>query len=190
MQYKNLDYLDYDGSQLHHAFAYKEAGLLGPSLVYFHGGANVKEHLVDLEDSISNDYISADDMVHFIIEIPEASIREMVVWQRYFIRWIATWLMDHGVSAKYRDTYSGLCVNGDDIIIESRKLSVSIATLSQFSGLIHVGINIDPGKNCPVAAIGLDELHQNWEIFAGDIAETFCKEYNDIQRACYKVIGV
>ena len=188
MEYKYLGNIDYDGSQLHHAFAYEQANILGPSIVCFIGKVDVKEHLVDLEDAISNDFIKSKRMINFIIEIPEASIREMVVWQRFFI---------HLLAEKMRNVCNHIKIvtDGDDIMINEKKLSVSIATLSRFSGLVHVGLNLEVGEGCPVAAIGLNEL----TYFAGDwgasigftlieeVAKEFAKEYTDIIRASYKV---
>ena len=88
----------------------------------------------------------------------------------------------------YRDCI--IIRDGDDIMIgDARKLSVSIATLSRFSGLIHVGININVGEGCPVDAIGLDEFMQYSHIttFGRRMAFAFIKEYNDVKNATYKV---
>ena len=147
----NLNRMDYDGSQLHHAFAYEQAKELGTTICYFRGSADVKEHLVDLEDSLANDFIKSEEMWHFIIEIPEATITEMVVWQRLFISMCIDELM------KY-DMCFNITRKGDDIMLGDSKLSVSIATLSRFSGLIHVGINIKVGEGCPVDAKGLADF--------------------------------
>lgn len=188
MQYKYLGEIDYDGSQLHHAFAYEKAGILGPSIVSFIGKAEVKEHLVDLEDSISNDFIKSKSMLQFIIEIPGASIRETVVWQRFFI---------HMLAEKLRNTCDLLKIitDGDDIMVYEKKLSVSIATLSRFGGLIHTGLNIEVGEGCPVAATGLKELtYFGVSTFSInvmlEVAQEFAKEYDDIVRATYKVKDV
>jgi len=188
MEYVHLGNIDYDGSQLHHAFAYENASILGPSIVSFIGKAEVKKHLVDLEDKISNDFIKSKKMLHFIIEIPDASIREMVVWQRFFIHMLAEKL-------RRMDTTNGqinIDIDGDDIMVSERKLSVSIATLSRFSGLVHVGLNIEVGRGCPVAAIGLENIFpEEWkreQIEAvKEVASKFAAEYNDIIRATYKV---
>lgn len=183
--YLNSDSMVYDGSQLHHAFAYEQADELGATICYFTGAADVKEHLVDLEDSLADDFIKAKKMWHFIIEIPEAAITEMVVWQRLFI----CMCIDH-LKVNFKDLT--ITRKGDDIMIGDSKLSVSIATLSRFSGLIHVGINIEVGEGCPVKAIGLadftDSIYQF--SFGRDIANIFAEEYIDIKDATFKVIEV
>ncbi len=184
MKVIDLIRMDYDGSQLHHAFAYEQVRELGATICYFRGAANVKEHLVDLEDSLVNDFIKSEEMWHFIIEIPEATITEMVVWQRLFISMCIDDLRKF-------ETDLIISRKGDDIMILDKKLSVSIATLSRFSGLIHVGINIKVGKECPVEAIGLsDFMKGRYSPFGKRIADTFVKEYEDIKKATFKVIGV
>ena len=193
MQVVSLGRMDYDGSQLHHAFAYEQAKVLGPTICLFRGAANVKEHLVDLEDFLADDFIKSKEMWHFIIEIPGATITEMVIWQRLFISMCVD---------KLRETPTTLDIGreGDDILVESsdddegyRKLSVSIATLSRFSGLIHVGINIEVGDGCPVAAIGLNQFiadPENVALFGRRMASSFVYEYNNIKDATFKVIEV
>lgn len=186
MEIVNVGYRDYDGSQLHHAFAYEQNNVLGPTISFFVGKASVKEHLVDLEDSLANDFIHSDRMVHFIIEIPNATIREAVVWQRFFIYQIARQLETNTFNMD-------IDIEGDDLMIEGQKLSVSIATLSRFSGLIHVGINVHVGDKCPVSAIGLETMgalddcidELEW---ASKVARIFADEYIDIVNASYKVI--
>jgi len=184
MKVVDLGQMDYDGSQLHHAFAYEQAKELGATICYFRGAAEVKEHLVDLEDSLANDFIKSKEMWHFIIEIPEATITEMVVWQRLFIS-----MCIDNLRVEDEDC-SVITRNGDDIMIGGSKLSVSIATLSRFSGLIHVGINIKVGEGCPVVAIGLDDFTRDKysSIFGRDMATVFVEEYEDVKNATFKVI--
>ena len=186
----DLIQMDYDGSQLHHAFAYEQVRELGATICYFRGAANVKNHLVDLEDSLADDFIKSKEMWHFIIEIPEAAITEMVVWQRLFIFMCIDSL--NNTHRKPLSENSCITRRGDDIMIGDRKLSVSIATLSRFSGLIHVGINIDVGEGCPVNAIGLSTFTDAsyFSAFGGCMAEKFVEEYIDIKNATFKVIGV
>lgn len=185
MQAVNLKFIDYDGSQLRHAFAYERANVLGATICHFRGGADVKEHLVDLEDSLANDFIQSEEMWHFIIEIPEATITEMVMWQRLFI----SMCIDN-----LKNSCKGLNVTrkGDDIMLGDSKLSVSIATLSRFSGLIHVGINIKVGTLCPVKAIGLSDFTMEPYIstFGMRMSSIFVEEYDDIKDATFKVIEV
>ena len=189
----NLGDMFYDGTHLHHALAYEHSRVLGPSICYGIGPAEVKEHLVDLEDSLDDDFIRSEKMAHFIIEIPGADIRETVVWQRLFIRQIAKRIQDN--LSDPGPSYLSFDIHGDDIMIENQKLSVSISTLSRFSGLIHVGINIHVGDGCPVSAIGLADLgalnnYTNESDWAERVSRMFADEFQDIVNATYKVIEV
>lgn len=178
--------IDYDGSQLHHCFAYETAGKLGTTVVAFRGAAQVKDHLVDLEDVLAHDFISSEDMWHFIIEIPDASITETVLWQRKFVTLIRDYLNGVQSTRTFRQ-------EGDDIKTSGYKLSVSIATLSQFSGLIHIGINVTVGKGCPVEAIGLDTVFSDTDDideFGNRMCIRFRDEYIDVLQATYKVRNV
>lgn len=195
MKYKFLDKEQkYDGSQLHSHFGY-ENGVEGNSIVSFIGPAEVKEHLVDCEDRLKNDFISSEQMMHFIIEIFDVSLREMVVWQRLFIAQIVSYLKEKTYLPSYSNIES-VRRGGDDIFVNGKKLSVSIATLSPVSGLIHVGLNIKVGEECPVNAIGFQNFYTNfnYECAMKQIAElfmgNFIEEFNSIQKSCYKVKGV
>lgn len=188
MEYKFLDKEQkYNGSQIRSHFGY-ENGVNGDSIVCFIGPAEVKEHLVDCEDILKNDFISSEKMMHFIIEIFDVSLREMVVWQRLFI----TQIVDFLKSLAIPDS-NNIHREGDDIFIAGKKFSVSIATLSPVSGLIHVGLNIKVGENCPVIASSFDDLPDlGYDVrsFAIVLMDRFTREFQDIQEACYKVKGV
>lgn len=190
MKYKFLDEEQkYDGSQLHSHFGY-ENGVEGNSIVCFIGPAEVKEHLVDCEDRKNDDFISSEQMLHFIIEIFDVSLREMVVWQRLFIAQIVNLLKrSFPETTSIEEAFRA----GDDIIIRGRKLSVSIATLSPVSGLIHVGLNINVGEDCPVSAIGFKEfgdIGYDIKVIAITLMDRFREEFESIQKSCYKVKGV
>lgn len=81
--------------------------------------------------------------------------------------------------------------NGDDLFYKGKKLTVSIATMSINSILIHTGINID-SEGAPVKASGLtSELGiTNIKEFANEILEKYSEEINDIIMASTKVRGV
>lgn len=168
----------YDGSQLRHAFAYETVGFLGDSLVTFEGPAFVKDHLVDIEDRKANDFIASENMLHFIVEIYNTTITETVLWQLKLVEITANVLSSNGVA---------IVVDGDDIMVNDHKLSVSIATLSRFSGLIHLGLNIVVGSDCPVKAIGLSELNIDLPKFENEVTYKFMLAFKAIKRASYKV---
>ena len=81
--------------------------------------------------------------------------------------------------------------NGDDLFVNNKKLTVSIATKSLTSILIHTGINID-STGAPIAACGLtnDLGITDIEGFAKEILTNYSEEIDDIIMASTKVRGV
>jgi hypothetical protein len=72
-------------------------------------------------------------------------LEKLVYMQRYFVRLIADALLEMNETLD-------LEVRGDDIMIGEGKLSVSIATCSVTSGLIHIGLNANATK-CPEGVV-------------------------------------
>ena len=81
--------------------------------------------------------------------------------------------------------------NGDDLMINGRKLSVSIVTKSVTSILIHTGLNII-SEGAPVKASGLkSELGlEDVRDFALEVMKRYSEELEDIVLATTKVRGV
>ena len=176
--------IDYTGEQLSSLWAYKTAGLQGDSIVSFIGKADVSEHLVDLEDVKAMAFIYSEQMLHFIVEHFELDLEKAVLRQRMLMMIIQECLALEGSSPVIER-------RGDDLFIEERKLSVSIATLSPVSSLIHVGLNIRT-ENTPVPAFGLNELMKISAVpaFAEKVLESYATEMADINLARCKVRGV
>jgi len=144
--------IDYDGSAIRSHWAYRNFGILGNSLVVFRGKCDVKvEEMIDIEDLRQKKEIKSDDMVHYIIEIfdfPNVLLASAL--QKLFIAKLCELLGEYGIKTSRK---------GDDIYVDGRKLSISIATVSPVSIKIHIGINVE-AKGIPegVNAIGLEEL--------------------------------
>ena len=81
--------------------------------------------------------------------------------------------------------------SGDDLYIEDKKLSVSIATKSITSTLIHFGLNID-ANGAPIKAADLtkDVGVEDIKAFAIELLNTYKNEVEDIHDATCKVRGV
>jgi hypothetical protein len=176
--------LDYHGDELHSLFAYGITKKQGDSIISFIGKCNVKEHLVDVEDILNKDYIYSEKMLHFIIEHFPADLELMVTRQRLLMCIIQGLLADEGIR---RD--------GDDLISkDGGKLSVSIATVSHVSSLMHVGLNVVKETKAPVKTCSLEELGMKYdeqiESFATNIKDSYIEEIESIKKACYKVRGV
>ena len=80
---------------------------------------------------------------------------------------------------------------GDDLMIDGKKLSVSIATKSTTSILIHTGLNI-LSEGAPVKASGLTSELGITDIkeFALEVMKRYSEELEDINLASTKVRGV
>lgn len=176
--------IKYSGEELAPHWIYKNFHLQGDAIIAFCGECEVKlTEMVDIEDVINNEPIYSKNMLSFIIEHFNIGLIEGVIRQRLLICIIKE------VLEKHLDKNYSIHRNGDDIFIEGKKLSVSIATKSITSVLIHVGLNIDP-SGAPIDAIGLDYLKVfNIKGFANEIMVKYTQEINDIILASTKVIG-
>ncbi|MBU0506612.1 MAG: DUF366 family protein [bacterium] len=178
--YFSEDTLTYDGTQLRSHFAYDTFNVLGDSIVAFIGPCDVKkEHLVDLEDVHQNQFIYSENMLHFIVEHFNDDLNLMIAKQRLLISLIIQ---------EMNDTVENLNVKrqGDDIYDDTLKLSVSIATSSPVSCLIHTGINIS-SKNTPVPAVGLDDYKINAHALATGVLNRYRAEMDSMEKARCKV---
>lgn len=174
--------IKYVGSQLSPHWIYKNFNILGDAIVSFIGEVSVDlSEMVDIEDVINNEPIYSKSMLNFIIEQFNVSLELMVYAQRLFVSIIKETLEEYGISVK-RD--------GDDLFYDGRKLSVSIATKSITSCLIHTALNIIK-EGAPIQASDLTEMGiENIKEFALKIMEKYKQEAMSIKLASYKVRGV
>ena len=175
--------IKYIGSQLVPRWIYKNFKIQGDAIVAFIGECEVKlTEMVDIEDVINNEPIYSKSMLSFITEQFGIGLVEGVLRQRLLITIIKELLEKRGIF---------VVRNGDDLIIDGRKLSVSIATKSMTSVLIHTGLNI-LSEGAPVVASGIkSELGiSDIEDFAKEVMERYSEELDDIVLATTKVRGV
>lgn len=173
----------YIGSQLAPHWIYKNFHIQGDAIVAFVGECKVDlTEMVDIEDVINNEPIYSKLMLSFISEQFGIGLVEGVLRQRLLITIIKELLEENGVF---------VVRNGDDLMIDGRKLSVSIATKSITSVLIHTGLNI-LSEGAPIKASGLkSELGiENIEEFAEKVMQRYSEELEDIVLAASKVRGV
>ena len=175
--------IKYIGSQLAPHWIYKNFKIQGDAIVAFIGECEVKlTEMVDIEDVINNEPIYSKLMLSFISEQFGIGLSEGVFRQRLLMCIIKELLEERGVFVKRR---------GDDLIINDGKLSVSIATKSITSVLIHTGLNIlsegAPVKACGLKSeLGIDDIKG----FALEVMERYKEEIEDILLAGTKVRGV
>jgi len=177
------DEIKYVGSQLSPHWIYKNCSIQGDAIVAFQGECDVKlGEMVDIEDVINNEPIYSKYMLSFISEQFGIGLTEGVLRQRLLITIIKELLEEQGIF---------VVRNGDDLMIDGKKLSVSIATKSTTSILIHTGLNII-SEGAPVKASGLtSELGINdTRRFATEIMRRYAEEIDDILLATTKVRGV
>ena len=175
--------IKYEGWQLAPHWIYKNFKMQGDATVAFIGECEVKlSEMFDIEDVINNEPIYSKSMLSFISEQFNIGLVEGVFRQRLLICIIKEALEKRGFK---------ITRNGDDLFFEGKKLTVSIATKSVNSILIHTGINID-STGAPVKASGLTSELKITDIkeLAQEILKNYSEEIDDIVLASTKVRGV
>ena len=162
--HKHVDEIfEYDGSQINPSWAFQEFGIYGSSIVTWIGPVNITpDNLKDFADvglEIKSNY-----MVNFICEFFDqqpTNMRVAYLRQRLLVMIFREILTEYGISTKRE---------GDDIFVENRKLSISIASVSLSSAKIHFAFNLeDKGTPNDVETIGLFDIQVNGEyVFNND----------------------
>lgn len=175
--------IKYTGSQLAPHWIYKNFQIQGDAIVAFCGECEVKlNEMVDIEDVINNEPIYSKYMLSFISEQFNINLAEGVARQRLLMCCIKEALEERGFVIKR---------SGDDLFFNGKKLSVSIATKSSTSVLIHTGINIlSEGAPIPVSGLKSDLGIDDIKNLATEIMKRYSVEIHDIILATTKVRGV
>lgn len=172
----------YTGRELRSHFAFDEFALVGDSAVAWIGPCRVEvSELVDLVDARAGAFIASPSMVHLIVEHFGVALVEAVLRQRLLARLAGDLLREARAPE--------VSVRGNDLFAAGRKASVSVATLSPTSALIHFAINIRT-DGTPIPTFGLAEAAIGPERFARDLLGRYAAEIVDIHRAAAKVRGV
>ena len=146
------DIFEYDGSQINPSWAFQEFGIYGSSIVTWIGPVNItQDNLKDFADvglEIKSNY-----MVNFICEFFDqqpTNMRIAYLRQRLLVMIFREILTEKGVKTTRE---------GDDIFVDGRKLSISIASVSLSSAKIHFALNLeDNGTPNDVETIGLYDI--------------------------------
>jgi hypothetical protein len=185
----------YDGALIHDRFAYKffqkDTSPVG-NIVAFTAPMYVSENLIDLEDSITNDYIFSDNAVNFCWEIPNLCPIGAVSFQRWFNANVATLLQQYiskpiqlkGDDLMVVDNFVG----SDQKVQEIGKVSVSITYSKDNVSIGHTGINIEAGEKAPGFAYSSKLSPEQQEKFMVDVCNMFNEEVLDITLATSKII--
>lgn len=185
----------YDGNFIHNRFAYeqfrKEVSPHG-NIVAFRAPMYVKDALIDLEDTLSDDYIHSQDAINFCWEIPGLCPFGAVSFQRLFNTAIANML------SRYIE--KGIVIDGDDLMVQdefvgkdkkirkSGKVSVSITYSKDNVTLGHTGINIIAGDKAPSFAYSSNLTEDQANEFMNNVIDYFNAEVKDQFIATTKII--
>lgn len=171
--------ITYDGTQLRSHWISDQTGEFGDAIASFIGPADVKlSHMVDLEDVKEKRPIFSRSMLHFIVEHFGFDLEKTIVFQRLLMSIVQGELVSL--------TNAGVRRIGDDLYDGRSKLTVSIATASPVSTLIHCAINID-SKNTPVKTKGLNDYKIEPKSFAKKVMMGYISELESITIAKCKV---
>jgi uncharacterized protein len=190
----------YDGSQLRSLYSFLEHKVQGDSMISWVGPCDIpKEKIVDGQDLIEGSEIYSEKMLHFIVEVFDAKLIQMVLLQRLFCEIVRDEIF------KFSEGQINLERLGDDLYYKKEsslhqkpeknkdlKLNISIATVSPVSGLLHFGINVS-SKNTPVKTDSLEDIElrvakslgmQDW---ADRFMTRFSEEFQSSKNATQKV---
>ncbi|UCE19973.1 MAG: DUF366 family protein [Gemmatimonadota bacterium] len=177
------DVITYTGDQLRSHWAFEQYDVQGDSIVAFMGPCDVgTEKLVDLADRKELKKIYSQEMLHFLVEHFDRDLEKTLLRQKLLI----TIIME---KLNHRMKHSVIHRLGDDLFDGDKKLSVSIATLTPVSTMIHVGINIS-SKNTPVRTSGLKDYGIEPEEVAEVVMNQYMAEMKSLTLARSKVKGV
>jgi hypothetical protein len=172
--------ITYDGTQLRSGWVREQAGLKNDGLACFAGPADVPvENMVDMEDAAANAHIFSPMMLHFIAEHTDGDLLLAVARQRLMVAIAMEELvrLTKGAPIERR---------GDDIYEGNRKLSVSIATSSPRSQLIHFAVNVI-SDGTPVPTKGLADYDIEPKTFGEIVSRKYCEEIESMHHATKKV---
>jgi hypothetical protein len=172
--------ITYTGEQLCSNFAYRECGIAGDSIIAFCGPCDVKsDWMVDLEDLKAGHRIYSENMLHFIVEHHDTDLEKGVLRQLVLTSVVKDILNDTmGKTVVHR-------VN-TDLYDDDAKVSISVATLTPVSSVIHFGINIS-SVNTPVKTKGLKDYGIDPFDFANKVMERYSQDIEEIYKARCKV---
>lgn len=172
--------LDYDGSQLRPLYNYLQHRLDGPSVLGFRGACNIPfAHMVDGEDLREKSVIAGADMVHFIVEFYHLNLFSAVAFQRLIAGLVAQVVYERTDGLHLRR-------DGDDLYLFDAKFSISIATKSAVSELIHFAVNVT-NEGTPVETCSLKDFGLDPEVFGRTMVARIAHEFDSCWAATEKV---
>jgi len=174
----------YDGKQLRSLFAYLKFQILGDSVVSWVGPCHIDfQNMVDGEDQLARSEIRGDRMVHFILEKFDTQLFSGVCLQRLMASLAIDLLRE--ISPCQKETQE-LRRDGDDIFFREKKLSISVASQSPTSTVLHFAVNVI-NDGTPVATTCLNDFKVEPADFARRLCAKVQNEVESIVQATQKV---
>jgi len=186
----------YDGNIIHDRFAYKffrNKTLPIGNILAFRAPMTVEaDGMIDLEDTLKNDYIYSEDAINFVWEIPGLDAFGAVAWQRLFNTQIANILSTQYLNAPIE-------VDGDDLLVHKEfeqhgiiqpkgKCSVSITYSKNGAALGHTAINVTAGRKAPAFAYSTNLSDEDCDKFMKEVIDVFYHMNDDMFIATTKII--
>ncbi len=172
----------YTGRELRPHWIYQTFDIQGDAIVAFSGPVEVKiDSMVDMADRRDGLFISGDSMLHFIYESFGPDLDRSVHLQKLLVL-LAFEILRESLGERVRR-------KGDDIFLDDGKMSVSIATVSLVSCLIHFGMNIS-NKGTPLKTGAFEDSPLDSQEFAKTLMARMTNELRSMNLATTKVRGV
>lgn len=176
------DEVTYDGGPLRSHWILRRTGIVGDALVAFRGPCRLPPaEMADLEDLLAGSEIAGSDMVHFLWEIFDEGDLLLAIHRQRLLGATALEVLRARVPE-----LPGAWRDGDDVFVDGRKLSISIATRSPVSTLIHFAVNVATAGT-PVATCGLGELGVDPRDYAVELMRRVAGEQEGIRTARARV---
>lgn len=174
----------YDGRQLRPHWILASCGLVGDALVGFRGPCAVPEHeMADQEDRLAAAVIAGDDMVHLVMERFDDGDLDRATLRQRLLAAVALDVLRARAKPRQR---LALCRSGDDLFCGEGKLSISVATRSPVSTLIHFAVNVS-NAGTPVRTAALDDLGVEPVAFARATMAAWAREEAGVTEARCRV---
>ncbi len=171
--------IDYDGTQLHSLWAFREFGIQGDSIVAFRGACGIPPaNVVDVADLRAGSRIAGPDMLHFIAEHFDVDLEKAVLRQRLLAAVVQS------------ELGGGVTRDGDDLFLGRGKLSISVAAVTPVSAKIHFAVNVRRAEGVGVETRGLADLKVDPRDLAVRVLRRYAAEMEGVLDARTRYRGV
>lgn len=147
----------YKGNELLPGWERLSYNVRGNSLVYWISPTDVSvEFMKDVDDVRENLSIRSDSMLHFVFTyytMNDATWAVLV--QRLFTKHITDYIRQHFIQQNI------VRVDGNDVFVDGRKFSVSIAGIAPGLTKFHFGINVE-SKGAPIPVSSLSDCMEEY----------------------------